>query len=213
MASGPIDNERTTEMSYKLDIDIWNHDNTRPYEQVGYLDTQADANLISSEMSDFLGHERMEYNGPNFFAVGNPDVVPKGQIKVYFSWKRSPTKKLHRETFVVLDKLPYNIILGKAFLETHEALLLNGALLPLALKPASKGKLRQPTLRYISHVINPIGAIAEKQTMEQSREANKAQQEADEEAERAKGREERERERQKQAQVLQAKDQRVVLTK
>ncbi|KAI0517529.1 hypothetical protein F5B22DRAFT_645713 [Xylaria bambusicola] len=193
MASGPIDNEHTMEVSYKLDIDIWNHDRSKPYEQIGYLDTQAAANFISQEMSDFLGHERMQYDGPGFFGAGNPDVVPIGQINnVYFTWKKSPTRKLHQETFVVLKELPYNIILGMAFLKTHKALLLNAALLPLALKPASK---------------------IEKNIMQQSREANKAQQEADEEAERAKGREERERQRQKQAQVLQAKDQSVVLTK
>ncbi|KAI0428040.1 hypothetical protein F5Y09DRAFT_314530 [Xylaria sp. FL1042] len=192
MASGLIDDEHATGMLHKLDIDIWNHDNTRPYERVGHLDTKADANLISSVLSDFLGHERMQYHGPNFSAVGNAHVVPKGQIDVFFSWKRSPTNKLHKETFLVFDNLPYDIILGNNFLQTHEAYVFNGKLLPLALKPASKG---------------------EKQNMEQNREAEKTQQEADEEAERAKGREERERQRQKQAQALQAKDQTVVLTK
>ncbi|KAF2967647.1 hypothetical protein GQX73_g5917 [Xylaria multiplex] len=172
MDSGFMGDGRTTNLTLSLEINIWNYNNTQSYDKLAYLDTQADANLISSVLSDFLGYERKPYNGPSFKTVENVNVVPKGQIDVYFSWKRSPTNKLHKEIFLVFDDLPYDVILGKAFLDTHEVFVFSDGLLSLALKPASKG---------------------EKENIEQNREADKAQQEADEEAERAQRQEERER--------------------
>ncbi|KAJ8133158.1 hypothetical protein O1611_g459 [Lasiodiplodia mahajangana] len=177
MASGPIDDEPTQNLTLTLDITVWDSDK-RATNQIGYLDTQADANLMSSVMASFLGLKITQYTGRSFSGAGHTTIVPQGQLEAYFSWKQSETNKLHKETFVVLDTLPYDIILGKKFLDIYKVYVFNGRLLPLALKPPSK---------------------EEKQKMEKDREAEKAQQEADEEAERAKRREERERQRQGQA--------------
>ncbi|KAI1182616.1 hypothetical protein F5B17DRAFT_419572 [Nemania serpens] len=138
MASDPINAESPKNFTIRLDMEIWNYAKVQSYDKVGYLDTQTEASLISSELSDFLGHERKQYNGRNITAAGNNEIVPQGQIDVFFSWKGSPRTKLHKETFLVIDSPPYDIVLGRAFLDTYQAYMYKGVLLPLALKPASE---------------------------------------------------------------------------
>jgi len=126
-------------LTVSLDLNVY--DLTRQSQDfTAYLDTQADSNFISQSSVQFLGHEIHPYEGRSFTGAGTT-VTPLGTADIFFRWKSSATKKLHIEKFLVLEDIPYDLILGNSFLDKNQVYVFNGSLLPLALKPPSDGSV------------------------------------------------------------------------
>ncbi|KAH6652863.1 hypothetical protein BKA67DRAFT_536575 [Truncatella angustata] len=142
---------------------------------IGRLNTQADTNFISPQSVEFLKHPVEVYQGGDFDGAGDGDLKPRGQVSIFLRWNESTKNKLHKETFLVLESLPYDFVLGNTFLTKNDVYESNGKLLPMALKPLSE---------------------EEKKALELQEQAAKAQQEVIEKAEAAKRKEEREKQRQ-----------------
>jgi hypothetical protein len=134
----------------------------QPLDLYGRLDTGADTNAISQTSIELLGHTVKKYDGRDYSGAGSSSITPLGQVDIFFRWNGSATGKLHKEVFLVFKDIPFDIVLGKSFLEKFSVYVFNGMLLPLALKPAS---------------------AEEKQQMRLKEQKERAQQEADEQAE------------------------------
>ena len=107
----------------------------------GHLDTKADANIASQNLVNLLGHALSSYQGQNFQAAGGP-VTPRGKVEIFF-WPEE-SQKIYHEEFLVLEDLPYDLVLGIRFIKKYQVYKFNGSLLPLALAPESKGNIHTP---------------------------------------------------------------------
>ncbi|KAK8052496.1 hypothetical protein PG993_003881 [Apiospora rasikravindrae] len=97
---------QSQKMIVKLDLWVFDSKNAA-HEFDGYLDTQAALNVIDQTLRRFLGHELQPYSGTDLVGLGDFTSTPLGQVKIFSRWKGTTISKLHEQTFVVVDKIPY----------------------------------------------------------------------------------------------------------
>jgi hypothetical protein len=116
-----------------LDLHVYNSEK-RHHGVLALLDTGADANLVSWTQIHFLGFEYSKYTGGAYGGAGGK-IVPLGEVDICFHWAQSSTRKLHHERFLVLEDLPYEMVLGKGFIEKNRVYWFDTSLLPFVWGP------------------------------------------------------------------------------
>lgn len=99
------------------------------------LDTQADCNLISGNLVDYLGYKIRPYEG-RYFESAHGRLTPVGEVSIYFRMQR--LRKMRKKIFLVFQNPPYDLILGINFIEESE-MYVNGKILVLRLARESSG--------------------------------------------------------------------------
>ena len=101
-----------------------------------HLDTKATTDFISNNLVELLGHNIEEYKGGQISTAASL-IKPVGQVSLIFEWQGA--RKVRKRKFLVVNGLPYDIILGIHFISEFEVYSVGDTLLTMALSPLKKG--------------------------------------------------------------------------
>jgi hypothetical protein len=125
----------TQSYCFERTLDLYVYDADKTHKDVlALLDTGADANFITLTQIHFLGFEYSKYTGGAYGGAGG-EVVPLGEVDIYFHWAQSRTRKLHHERFLVVEALPCDLVLGNGFIKKNRVYWFDGSLLPFIWMP------------------------------------------------------------------------------
>lgn len=92
------------------------------------LDTGADANIMTQVCADFLGCTGSPYIGRDYI-TGNGTITPQRRVQIEF--RSCKSRNWLREEFLVVEGSPYDMILGKKFIDRYNIFKFQDSLLPI----------------------------------------------------------------------------------
>ncbi|KAI9808417.1 MAG: hypothetical protein M1827_007476 [Pycnora praestabilis] len=112
-------------------------------EKQAAIDTGTALNWVSKEVAQQVDSLITGYHGSSCISFDGSVVNPVGMIEL--RWHKENGSRMHNGPFLVVESPPFDLLLGRIFLEDHGAILFNDVALILVhlVSPAERAHMNQ----------------------------------------------------------------------